>query len=448
MIKPRLSIHMMARDVAPEVVRALRSVKTGIEPPALDTELVLVDTGSTDGTPEAARETCLELGFGFDLVEVSPASNPELYFPDVPESYERKIPFPCSGKQLLRDWSIPRNLGLERCQGDYVLKLDADDVCLLPGEIPKILDRLDADPSVAFARALYEVMDPVAGRRDYVTNYTRIWQNHPTIRFREVCHENVDWRRATLGNTLTWDPIIFRDLRDGPRTLGRNYKVLLREHERSVAGANPPHVLLYLADESCREDPTLALECILLLGEHDLLPIDRAWARTVAGIAHEKLGNHLQAVAEYEKAAVLWPRVRFLLESLWVQKGGCYANRDTLAGLARLNRVGFYPASASETEIRRALEGLQEDEKLESQTLKPCPHCGGTNVYVDDTSDLEFLEIPTYSYHHWVICQTCDDEGYQVIVGGKYVGDGKSPRTEEQRTESRDSAIFAWNRRA
>jgi len=337
---------MMARDVALQVARALRSVKCGI-----DTELVLVDTGSIDGTPEVAQAVCRQLGFGFELVLVLPTDRTDLFFPDVASSYERKIPFPYTNTLLLGDWSVPRNLGLARCRGKYVLKLDADDVCLLPGEIPKILNRLDTDPTASVARAPYEVMDPVAGCRDYVTPYTRIWRNDPLIHFREVCHENIDWCRAHIG-TISWDGRpLFRDLRDGPRIPGRNYKVLLREYERSTKRPDNPHLLIYLADEACLEDPWLALDCVLLLGQYDLLPTDRAWARTVAGLAHEKLGHTLEAIAEYEKASFWWPRARFLLESLWQRKGECFANGADLAELAKRNREGFYPESASEAEI-------------------------------------------------------------------------------------------------
>ena len=179
MTKPRLSIHMMARDVAPQVARALRSLRLESVKTGVATELVLVDTGSIDGTPEVAQATCRELGFGFELLLVPPVARPDLFFLDEPASYERKIPFPCSNTLLLGDWSVPRNLGLDSCQGDYVLKLDADDVYQLPpDDLIDLLDRLDREPEASFVRMPYEVMVfPYC--RDYVTSYTRIWRNRP-----------------------------------------------------------------------------------------------------------------------------------------------------------------------------------------------------------------------------------------------------------------------------
>ena len=378
MSKPRLSLHMMARDVAPQVARALRSLRLESVKTGIDTELVLVDTGSTDGTPEVAQATCRELGFGFELVLVPPVARPDLYFLDLPEAYERKIPYPCTGKLLLRDWSVPRNLGLDRCQGDYVLKLDADDVYQLPpSDLVEILDRLEREPTASFVRLPYEVM---AGLycRDYVTIYTRIWHNRPSIRFREVCHENVDWcRHGDTGSLFyEWVPGLvphFRDLRDGPRSPGRNYKVLLHEYERAqISGETPSqHVLMYLADEACRDDPELALDCLLLLGRGkcDFSPTELAWINTISGIAHETLcegtlcegtlGHYLEAVASYEKASVRWTRARLLLESLWIRKGECFINREgDLDRLVEINRQGIYPMSASKTEIVRVLTSI------------------------------------------------------------------------------------------
>ncbi|MEZ0372186.1 MAG: glycosyltransferase, partial [Candidatus Sericytochromatia bacterium] len=86
--RPRVSVCMVVRNEADLLGRCLESVRLVMD------ELVLVDTGSDDGTPELARQL-------------------------VPEAIILERPWD-------NDFSIPRNLKLEAASGDWIFILDAD----------------------------------------------------------------------------------------------------------------------------------------------------------------------------------------------------------------------------------------------------------------------------------------------------------------------------------
>ena len=81
------------------------------------------------------------------------------------------------------------------------------------------------------------------------------------------------------------------------------------------------------------------------------------------------------------------------------------------------------------------------------EALLPCPHCGSTSVDLQPIDSLDFMEIPAYSYHFQVSCRSCEDDGFQVVVKGKGVGDGNL-QILDHLLEAQSSAIRAWNRRA
>lgn len=115
---------MIARDRGVELRRCLLSVAPHID------EIVIVDAGgSTDNTQDVARE------FGARVIEYTPVTNPEGFYPDTAERFAAYpvLPGPFSGRAALADFSAPRNIGFEATTGDYILWLDSDDI-LVNGE--------------------------------------------------------------------------------------------------------------------------------------------------------------------------------------------------------------------------------------------------------------------------------------------------------------------------
>ncbi len=357
-----LSVHMMLLNASGVVSRALRSLRGAAD------EVCYVDTGSTDGTPEVVERLCREEGFECRGVCVDSNTRPDFYFQDVAKIYlPCEVP-DCTNTPLLRDWAAARNLGLELCRGQYVIKLDADDEVMDPENVSAALERLDDMPKTDVVCCPYEVMDgkdenPSVER---VEMYARIWRNRPEIRFREVCHENVDWIRRPDGSNwvMVAQGLTVRDWRDsrgsGVRIPHRNFKVLLREYlALKDRGSSPGrHLLIYLADEAASVMPQLALE---VLGEllDPLHSHDLAWTCLIRARCFEKMGMVESARREYRKVdAHGWPRGG-LLAALMMARIEPDVWRDVLVREVSDNIGTYYPQGASCSELREAGEVLQ-----------------------------------------------------------------------------------------
>jgi glycosyltransferase involved in cell wall biosynthesis len=389
MMKKRVSVHLMVRNGAEVVGRALRSVAD------FASEVCHVDTGSTDGTPDVVARTCAELGLRSCGVAVSPSSRPDLFFSDVPSSWRRRIDSSlCTGYSLLRDWSVPRNLALDMCAGDYVCKLDADDVSMMgASEVEQVLDRLDADQSVDAVAVPYYVVARQDARSttslprereqpcecERAELYTRFWRNRPDFRFAEVCHENVDHRRrpdasnwlvvrAETGAPRTSYFVDRRDSRgEGVRVPHRNFKVLLREYERlESAGLAPSaHLCMYLAEEALGVLPQLSLD---ILRDNfrglGLLAADAAWAQIILGRAHERLqSGRPYVLGSYHEAAELGSWRARLYACLYLAREEPDSPsvwedelREAVSNCERL----YYPEGATFREVAEARRVLAE----------------------------------------------------------------------------------------
>ena len=139
-----LSAALIVRDEAHHLPDCLASLEGLVD------EVVLVDTGSTDGSPAIARAA------GARVFE----------------------------HPWQQDFATARNLGLERARGCWILYIDADER-LRPVERAE-LERLLSAPDVIAFRTWLRPSARATPYREF-----RLWRNDPRIRFRRIIHEKV-----------------------------------------------------------------------------------------------------------------------------------------------------------------------------------------------------------------------------------------------------------------
>ena len=295
----RLSLHMLVLNGAKVLDRALRPLSGVVD------EICFTDTGSTDGTPEMIEALARTLGFACRSVLINPETHPELYFIDEPATFQFGFPKTVgfTGLPQLRDWSAARNLSVDLCQGDYILRIDSDDEVLRPDNILPALSMLDSHRQIDFLMCPYEIVS--GGVIDHTTSHHFFWRNKSEHRFSYVLHEHIPGRKLDGSNWfIVQSGLLFRDWRDshglGVRVPHRNFKVLLLEYERCLAAGQPidGHVLLTLADEGWSVDPDFALQLITSRE----FPHAVGWSNYIRGECLRGLGRLDEALAAFEAA--------------------------------------------------------------------------------------------------------------------------------------------------
>ncbi len=150
--RPLLSLCMIVRNEEQDLPRCLSSVQGVVD------EIVVVDTGSDDATPEIARE------FG-----------------------ARVVSRPWTG-----DFSAARNGSLEEARGEWILFLDADEE-LEAGDGPRLREALaGAEDHVAgFYLALVNYVGDAPGAEAVLNPAFRVFRNRPGYRFQGAIHEQI-----------------------------------------------------------------------------------------------------------------------------------------------------------------------------------------------------------------------------------------------------------------
>src|SRR5579863_1446327 len=151
---------MIVKNEEGALARCLDSVRS------LVPEIVVVDTGSEDTTPEiAARYGAVVIPFNFDFV----------------------------------DFAAARNHALDRANSQWILVLDADET-LHSESIPLIQELAARDDNAAYYfERLNHRPNSEAPTRDYVV---RLFPNRPDYRYRGRVHETIDASILSAGGSL------------------------------------------------------------------------------------------------------------------------------------------------------------------------------------------------------------------------------------------------------
>ena len=227
-------------------------------------ELVLVDDGSADGGPAVAAELARR---------------------------DRRVVNVASGgvgiaRALMR--------GLERCRGELIARMDADDVSL-PGRLAAERDLLESDPALGAVATRVEPFGASVG--DGIRRYVA-WQNdlvtpedHARSIFVEspVCHPSTMIRRAAL------DAV--GGFHEGP--FAEDYDLWLRLVDAGWGMAKVPRVLFRWRIHGRNvtwNDPRLSFDALRRLrARHLARRIDRTFGIWGAGAYGRRLARELDA---------------------------------------------------------------------------------------------------------------------------------------------------------
>ena len=188
---PGLSLCMIVKNEEHRLARCLDSVR------GLVTEIIIVDTGSTDATPQVARRYAAQIA-AFDFARV--------------------------------DFAAARNAALETARAPWILTLDADE-SLDPQSEPLIRELLRRDENAGYYfQRVNGQPDPAGSTIDHVV---RLFPNRPAYRYRGRVHETIDASILAAGGRLLRTPIrIEHDFASDPEQRRRRnlwYAEILQE---------------------------------------------------------------------------------------------------------------------------------------------------------------------------------------------------------------------------
>lgn len=207
MPRPSIAVAMIVRNERRDLPRALASVKS------IADYVVIVDTGSTDGTQEIARD------LGALVFQYTAASIQD-----------------DKGNWLLQDFSRARNHALERAEergATWVMWLDADDVLITPAAIKRASYWAEKECFAAWIES---------GNTKWIQH--RMIRADKHARFHGRCHEYLRLEGLNIGQLDDALIVHHGDPHPGESSNARNLRILLAEWEDEQT----PRTAFYIAN--------------------------------------------------------------------------------------------------------------------------------------------------------------------------------------------------------
>lgn len=314
--KARLSLCMIVKNEEKNLPGCLASVR------GLADEVIVVDTGSQDGTREVAKQ------FGARLVEAA----------------------------WRDDFSWARNISLEHATGDWILWLDADDrVEAAQAEaIRRLIDDEPLPANRAFGFLIKNSGDN--GLTGSVFRQIRLFPNRPDLRFESPIHEQVLPSLERAGIAVEFKPIQilhtgYADESTARRKQLRNRAMLEKQIENPTTQGQATPITYYTLGNACLD-----------LGDHAAA---ETWYRRAAELATERGDNpHVRKHAPIKIAVTLASRGRH--EEAWKVLQPVLQSVVPLASQSDLAAAGAIPAEALLVKAQLLASLGREPEALEA----------------------------------------------------------------------------------
>jgi len=300
--KPTISISVTARSFE-TAARVARSV------PQADEAIAVVITNhatkeDVDGREIEQLNSLLLADKPSTVLHISPSSHPDLFIPDVPDTYRvghplagEEHPGPHDGRPLLRDWSEVRNLGLAMCSQEWRLVMTGNEVLAGPESLPKICAELNLHRrDVAYS--------PLRSGGGHVVHSARLTRNLPTMRWEGTARETLEGgtRPAVLDGPLR----VRKTSTDDDEVFSILYAEA-RARDWDVAPTN----LIHLARSAWRVHGERMTDfcqaAIDMYLDQSLYPEERAWACAVMGEIRETQKRTKLALRWYERSVEEFP---------------------------------------------------------------------------------------------------------------------------------------------
>jgi|GEM_PF-1458725 len=365
--KVTVSLCMIVKDEENCVLAAIQSVRN------LTDELIVVDTGSTDNTPQ------LVLAAGARLFHL----------------------------EWTQDFSIARNFALEQATSDWIIVLDADEVLEVidPQAFYKLL--IDSQVEGYFLRIRNHLDSTISESSDQVV---RLFRNRLDYRFEGAIHEQVapSILRANNGSGLASIPLTIhhygylKDRLESKEKFSRNSEIIRQELKQNP---DNPFLLYCLGLEYYQQDSILEglnhltkaltrlsgnegyFEDVLLnialgylrlekaallidfLGKALSMYPDQADFFCLRGLAYLQQSNYCQAAADFERALCIGTiqlatiyQVNCLLGDAHQSSGNYPQAQDAYTSALVHTPISTYPIQQLISLIRKGypIEGLLE----------------------------------------------------------------------------------------
>jgi len=313
-VKPGISLAMIVRNDASRIERALRSVAGVVK------EMVLIDTGSTDGTQDIAR------GLGATV-------------------FEREWP---------DDFSMALNWAYELVNYEWTFRLDSDE-WLLPGSV-ELLRSFESREDVFAATIIRE--DYTKDGRFAETQAVRLWRTCPEMRMVGLVHEQ--FSRDTLERASKGKQYIDSAIRLGhdgymedalPAKHRRN--LALVEKELSIRPGNKYYeservrILYLLNDPSADSENQKLIDDLLAIRDQDVPPTTMVTGPLT--LVLDRLPDRelkTQRTSDILQLARGWcsrePSVTYAAAKTYIRRGDLRSALDALLDLEYMSESGDY----------------------------------------------------------------------------------------------------------